>query len=176
MTLLMHLMLQHRANAQAFLLHSCSVKPNLSKRSTESGLDRDGLRALVGPSLGSQAKHCKHGSEVLYVRIGQPKTRHRAAASQHVRVDHLGVACWIVDACPQHLAGERFGMALGRPSSYALMRCSRKGTPFLPSSLRPGGATFLFRSWDENLTRLQMAWQVEIFSHAGNVCARVGSH
>ena len=100
MTLLMHLMLQHRANAQAFLLHSCSVKPNLSKRSTESGLDRDGLRALVGPSLGSQAKHCKHGSEVLYVRIGQPKTRHRAAASQHVRVDHLGVACWIVDALP----------------------------------------------------------------------------
>ena len=27
--------------------------------------------------------------------------------------------------------------------------------PFLPSSLRPGGATFLFRLWDENLPRLQ---------------------
>lgn len=26
---------------------------------------------------------------------------------------------------------------------------------FLPSSLRPGGATYLFRLWDENLTRLQ---------------------
>ena len=47
MTLLMHLMLQHRANAQAILLHTCSVKPNRSKRSTESGLDRDGLRALA---------------------------------------------------------------------------------------------------------------------------------
>ena len=28
-------------------------------------------------------------------------------------------------------------------------------TPFLPSSLRPGGATFLFRLWQENLPRLQ---------------------
>ena len=30
-----------------------------------------------------------------------------------------------------------------------------RSCPFVPASLRPGGATFLFRLWDENLQRLQ---------------------
>ncbi|CAE7242894.1 unnamed protein product [Symbiodinium sp. CCMP2592] len=96
--------------------------------------------------------------EVLYVRIGQPKTRHRAAASQHVRVDHPGVAAWIVDALPSTPGWRRIwngSWAAFKLRFDALQSEVLEGTPFLPSSLRPGGATFLFRSWDENLTRLQ---------------------
>ncbi|CAL1146331.1 unnamed protein product [Cladocopium goreaui] len=33
--------------------------------------------------------------QVLYVRIGQPKTRFRAAMAQHVRIDETGVAAWV---------------------------------------------------------------------------------
>ena len=36
-----------------------------------------------------------------------------------------------------------------------LQRTVTLATPFLPSSLRPGGATFYFREWNENLPRLQ---------------------
>ena len=96
--------------------------------------------------------------EVLYVHIGQPKTRHRAAASQHVRVDYQGVAGWIVAALPSTPGWRTIwngSWAAFKLRFDALQSEVLEGTPFLPSSLRPGGATFLFSSWDENLTRLQ---------------------
>ncbi|CAE7665508.1 unnamed protein product [Symbiodinium microadriaticum] len=96
--------------------------------------------------------------EVIYVRMGQPKTRHRAAASQHVRVDHPGVASWVADVLPSTPAWRKIwngSWAAFKLRFDALQTEVLESTPCLPSSLRPGAATFLFRSWDENLPRLQ---------------------
>ena len=95
---------------------------------------------------------------VLYIRIGQPKTRHRAAVCQHVRVDHPGVACWVADVLHSTPPWRKIwnGSWTAFKSCFdALQEAVLEARPFVPSSLRPGGATFLFRYWDENLPKLQ---------------------
>ena len=97
-------------------------------------------------------------NDVLYLRLGQPKTRLRAASSQHVRIDYPGVATWLsllIGSIPlwsRIWSGSWSAFKLRLDALQTELLGSR---PFLPSSLRPGGATFLFRQWDENLPRVQ---------------------
>ena len=72
---------------------------------------------------------------------------------------HPGAASWILDrrrsaldTWPEIWNGSWAAFKL---RFDALQTEVLEGTPFLPSSLRPGAATFLFRSWDENPPRLQ---------------------
>jgi hypothetical protein len=96
--------------------------------------------------------------QVLYVRIGQPKTRFRAAMAQHVRIDETGVAAWvqlILGSMPMWRklwcgSVSSFKTRLELVQQEVLQCCV-----FQPSSLRPGGATFLFRKFNEDLTRVQ---------------------
>jgi hypothetical protein len=95
---------------------------------------------------------------IIYIRIRSPKTRFRGATSQHVRVDHpdaIGFVNTYLPGIPkwQHIWVGSY--AAFRSRFDCLQREVTLATPFLPSSLRPGGATFLFRLWQENLPRLQ---------------------
>ncbi|CAK9004203.1 Guanylate-binding protein 7, partial [Durusdinium trenchii] len=72
------------------------------------------------------------GDNVIYVRVSQPKTRFRAAAAQHVRLDEAGIAGWV-------------------QTIFGSMPMWRK--------LWPGGATYLFRLWSEDLVRVQWFWE-----------------
>jgi len=86
--------------------------------------------------------------DVLYLRVGQPKTRNKAAKQQHVRVDEPGLAFWvetILFSVPMY----------SRIWHGSLRAFQMRLETILPSSLRPGGATYLFRLWEENLPRLQ---------------------
>ncbi|CAE7269133.1 unnamed protein product, partial [Symbiodinium natans] len=96
--------------------------------------------------------------DVLYIRVPHPKTRFRAATSQHVRVEFPGVATWItlvVGTTPMWRRIWNGSWASFKLRFGALQTEVLGAVTFLPSSLRPGGATFLFRYWDEDLTRLQ---------------------
>ncbi|CAE7447660.1 unnamed protein product [Symbiodinium natans] len=96
--------------------------------------------------------------DVLFIRVGSPKTRHRGARSQHVRVDEPGVAAWVDSLVGQMPLWRRLwsGSWAAFRRRFELLQLEVLGARFfLPSSLRPGGATFLFRLWDENLTRVQ---------------------
>ncbi|CAE7247502.1 unnamed protein product [Symbiodinium sp. CCMP2592] len=96
--------------------------------------------------------------EVVYIRVGHPKTRNRAAHSQHVRVDEPGVAAWVSQMISSTPMWRRIwnGSWAAFKHRFNLLQIEVLNTcTFLPSSLRPGGATYLFRQWDENLPRLQ---------------------
>ena len=96
--------------------------------------------------------------EVVYIRVGHPKTRNRAVHSQHVRVDEPGVATWVSQMISSTPMWRRIwnGSWAAFKHRFNLLQFEVLNTcTFLPSSLRPGGATYLFRQWDENLPRLQ---------------------
>lgn len=95
---------------------------------------------------------------VLYLRIGLPKTRTRGARSQHVRIDETGIVAlvqrYLKDLSPWQKIWNGSLNAFKRRLDL-LQRAVLDKPYFLPSSLRPGGATYLFRQWDESLVRLQ---------------------
>ncbi|CAE7419993.1 BUB3.2 [Symbiodinium sp. KB8] len=96
--------------------------------------------------------------DLLFLRLGSPKTRHRGARHQHVRVDEPGLASWIdlkIGSLPLWSRLWSGSWAAFRRRFELLQREVLGSRYFLPSSLRPGGATYLFRLWDENLVRLQ---------------------
>lgn len=124
-----------------------------------------GFLGLLRPSelimlrRGDLSLPCDHWEgDVLYIRIGAAKTRLKAARDQHVRVEEPCVALWIarmLSSTPKwsriwHGSLAAFKARWDRLQEEVLHSC-----PFVPASLRPGGATFLFRLWDENLQRLQ---------------------
>ena len=96
--------------------------------------------------------------DVVYVRIGLPKTRFRSALNQHVRVDEPGIASWIawmLRCTPMYQRIWNGSLAAFRKRYELLQRSVLGKVCFLPSSLRPGGATYLFRLFNEDLVRLQ---------------------
>ena len=95
---------------------------------------------------------------MLFIRVGSPKTRHRGARSQHVKVDEVGVASWVDSMVGPMPMWRRLwsGSWAAFKKRFDLLQQEVLGARFFwPSSLRPGGATYLFRLWDENLPRLQ---------------------
>jgi hypothetical protein len=98
------------------------------------------------------------GGDVIHIRVGTPKTRNKAARSQHVRVDEVGVAAWVqmmIASIPMWRRIWNGSWAAFKHRFDLLQFEVVERKVFLPSSLRPGGATYLFRLWDENLPRLQ---------------------
>lgn len=96
--------------------------------------------------------------DVIYVRIGAPKTRLQAARDQHVRIEEPKVATWVASVLSSTPSWSRIwqGSLSAFKSRFDLLqREVLRSMPFVPASLRPGGATYLFRLWDENLQRLQ---------------------
>ena len=96
--------------------------------------------------------------DVLYVRIGSPKTRFRTAQDQHVRVDEPGLALWIAWTLRSMPMWQRIwnGSLAAFRRRYELLQIHvLHKVLFLPSSLRPGGATYLFRLFNEDLVKLQ---------------------
>jgi hypothetical protein len=94
----------------------------------------------------------------VYVRILEPKTERRGARHQYVRIVHRDAVCFLT-SCLRNL-----------PSSMNIWPCSThiytarfktlldalklpKGC-LHPSNLRPGGASFFFILWKENVQRL----------------------
>ena len=124
-----------------------------------------GFYALLRPSelimlrrrdISIPGDHLETG--VLCIRIGLPKTRNQAARNQRVRMDEANVVMWVTQTLTLVPMWSRIWS--GSLSSFKLrfdhiQRHFLQSKPFLPSSLRPGGATYLFRLWDENLPRLQ---------------------
>ncbi|CAK0902320.1 unnamed protein product [Prorocentrum cordatum] len=99
----------------------------------------------------------------LYARVREPKTRHKAARLQHVRVDdEIAVPlleAWLARLAPQ----ERLwtgSAAQFRAAHDAVTRflgiSTADGVGLTPASLKAGGATWHFEQW-ENLPMLQ--WQ-----------------
>ena len=98
------------------------------------------------------------GDNVIYVRVSQPKTRFRAAAAQHVRLDEAGIAGWvqtIFGSMPMWRKLWCGSLASFKTRLDLVQREVLTTVAFLPSSLRPGGATYLFRLWSEDLIRVQ---------------------
>ena len=96
--------------------------------------------------------------DVLYVRIGAPKTRFRTSKDQHVRVDEPGLASWIAWTLASMPMWQRIwnGSLAAFRRRYEMLQLEvLKKVLFLPSSLRPGGATYLFRLFQEDLVKLQ---------------------
>lgn len=124
-----------------------------------------GFFALLRPSeliglqradLALPADHWE--TDVTYVRIGNPKTRFRGARAQHVRVDEPGISTWLnsmLRSLPPWRRIWQGSLASFKKRFELVQKEVLHDVVFLPSSLRPGGATFLFRSWGENLVRLQ---------------------
>ena len=96
--------------------------------------------------------------EVIFLRIHTPKTRFRGAAAQHVRIDSVEAVAFVNQFLPKIPRWQSIwsgSYAAFRRRFDLLQTAVVLGKPFMPSSLRPGGATFLFRHWNENLPRLQ---------------------
>lgn len=147
------------------VLHACVATALSWKWERFAVLLLLGFYALLRPSelimlrrrdISIPGDHLETG--VLYIRIGLPKTRNQAARNQHVRMDEADVVMWVTQILTLVPMWSRIWS--GSLSSFKLrfdhiQRHLLQSKPFLPSSLRPGGATFLFRLWDENLPRLQ---------------------
>ena len=84
---------------------------------------------------------------VLYIRVRLPKTRHRAANAQHVRIDENGVADWVdllLHSTPSLRRPWNGSWAALKHRFILLQREVIRKEMLLTSSLRPGGATYLF--------------------------------
>ena len=95
---------------------------------------------------------------VLYIRVGAPKTRMKAARDQHVRIDEPMIASWISKMTATMPPWSRIwhGSLAAFKTRFDLLQKEALGScVFVPASLRPGGATYLFRVFGENLQRLQ---------------------
>ena len=95
---------------------------------------------------------------VVYIRVGTPKTRSKAARDQHVRIDEPYIAQWITKILTSTPSWSRIwhGSLAAFKTRFNLLQTEvLQAQPFVPASLRPGGATFLFRLFHENLQRLQ---------------------
>eukprot|EP00931_Biecheleriopsis_adriatica_P038736 TRINITY_DN22148_c0_g1_i1.p2 TRINITY_DN22148_c0_g1~~TRINITY_DN22148_c0_g1_i1.p2 ORF type:complete len:345 (+),score=45.34 TRINITY_DN22148_c0_g1_i1:724-1758(+) len=105
------------------------------------------------------------GGDFFILRIMKPKTRYRGALHQTVRIDMPLIVEWLdcwLKKCPS--SGPLWNMS---PSTWRnrlrklLQAIQLPPDCFVPSSLRTGGATFLFQYFGENVARVQWRgrWQ-----------------
>ena len=112
--------------------------------------------ALRRKDVSLPSDHWEKG--ILYIRVGAPKTRMKAARDQHVRIDEPMIADWISKMIGSMPPWSRIwhGSLAAFKSRFDLLQKEVLGScVFVPASLRPGGATYLFRVFEENLQRLQ---------------------
>lgn len=125
-----------------------------------------GFFALLRPAelCSLKVKHCvlsslPGGKKIVVLQLMQTKSRTRGARHQSVRLDELFVISFL-EKCFKHMQADE----LLWPHSASLFRtrfdqvlvaaCGHSKLVY-PSSLRPGGATYLFQLWDENIPKLQ---------------------
>ena len=101
----------------------------------------------------------------MLIRLVNPKTRNPGARHQYVRIEegpaHDYLRKFVTLLLPQQAIWSGSpGTYRKRPDSVLKALKISVGT-FLPSSFRPGGATYFFQEWEENLPRLQWRgrWQ-----------------
>jgi hypothetical protein len=96
---------------------------------------------------------------VVFLRLIETKSRTRGARHQSVRVDEPFVIAFLEKCLSTMQPKERIWphtVSLFRTRfSQLLERACGHSKICLPSSLRPGGATFFFRQWNEDIPRLQ---------------------
>jgi uncharacterized radical SAM superfamily Fe-S cluster-containing enzyme len=100
-----------------------------------------------------------HGmGQFLILIILTPKTRHKGARRQHVRIDEPGVVAYITRLLQSIAHGQNLwpGSAHMFRNRLGKMLTAMVGLPKLiwPSSFRPGGATWLFQSSNENIQKV----------------------
>ena len=98
-------------------------------------------------------------SEVIFLRLTLVKSRTRGAKMQSVRVDVPYVVHFLKKVLRTMSSQEKlwpYSSSLFRTRLQQVLQATAgdKGI-CVPSSLRPGGATFWFRQWQEDLVRLQ---------------------
>ena len=98
-------------------------------------------------------------AEVIFLRLKLVKSRTRGAKQQSVRLDvpfvvHFLKRC-LATVQPEEQTWSFSSATLRRRLQQALQEVTGRSDLCLPSSLRPGGATYWFRVWQENLPRLQ---------------------
>ena len=125
-----------------------------------------GFYALLRPAemFLLKPEHFSHSSEtgnagVCIIRLLQTKSRTRGAKHQSVRLDEPFVIAFL-EKCFRHMHKSEpiwpFSASLFRTRfDQLLFGVCQKNKLVLPSSLRPGGATFLFQLWNENIPKLQ---------------------
>ena len=98
-------------------------------------------------------------NDVMFIRLQLVKARTRGARMQSVRLDVPYVVSFIKKCFRVMTTDEKlwcFSTSHFRTKlQQALRATTGSATLCVPSSLRPGGATFWFRQWDENLPKLQ---------------------
>jgi hypothetical protein len=96
--------------------------------------------------------------QVVFLLIRMPKTAARAARHQYVKIEHAGTVSFLAKVVPNLPEGYRiYGgsqASLKARMSSILTRLSMPDV-ILPSSLRPGGATYYFHVWNEDVQRIQ---------------------
>eukprot|EP00435_Cladocopium_sp_Y103_P060681 s641_g22.t1 len=125
-----------------------------------------GFYALLRPAeiFLLKPEHFSHSSEtgnagVCIIRLLQTKSRTRGAKHQSVRLDEPFLIAFL-EKCfrTMHKAEPiwPFSANLFRTRfAQLLFGVCQRNKLVLPSSLRPGGATFLFQLWNENIPKLQ---------------------
>jgi len=97
--------------------------------------------------------------EVIYVAVPFHKASTRGPRTTHVRLDIPIVVSLLKKMRPAWPHSGR--IFAGSPSSFrrrlqqVLVKVTGRPKLILPSSLRPGGASYFYRAWNEDVARLQ---------------------
>ena len=125
-----------------------------------------GFYALLRPCevIALRVKDCLLTSEtgvqdVIFLRMQLVKSRTRGARMQTVRLDVPYVVSFLKKCFKTMQPEERIwsfsSAVLRKRLQQTLAAVTNQPHLVMPSSLRPGGATFWFRQWQEDLPRLQ---------------------
>ena len=125
-----------------------------------------GFYALLRPCelIALRVSDCLMTSEtglhnVVFLKLQLVKTRTRGARQQSVRLDVQFVIDFLKKSiktmAPQEKLWPHSSSLFRRRMQQVLKTTCGMPDVCLPSSLRPGGATFWFREWNEDLIRLQ---------------------
>ena len=105
--------------------------------------------------MASETGHCS----AVFLRLQLVKARTRGARQQSVRLDVQFVVSFlqrsIKTMAPQEKLWPYSSYLFRKRMQQVLQECCSLPDVCMPSSLRPGGATFWFREWNEDLIRLQ---------------------
>lgn len=98
-------------------------------------------------------------ADIMIIRLLQTKSRTRGARHQSVRLDEPYVIAFLEKCFRSMIRSERIwphtATLFRTRFDQVLVAACGQSKLVLPSSLRPGGATFLFQRWGENIPRLQ---------------------
>ena len=138
---------------------------------------------LGGHSIALKVQDCLLSTDtdcadVIFLRLKLVKSRTRGARMQSVRLDvpfvvHFLKKCFAVMQ-PDEQIWSFSAATLRRRLQQTLQVVAGHSDLCLPSSLRPGGATYWFRVWQEDLPRLQWRGRWLHFKNLAHYIQEVG--